>query len=286
VQQHGALTAGARIEQTRTAIGQGRDRGLEIDRLRQVAFVLIQSIQDELRQSAFRVAGLEWDTHGRRAGDPQPMILTLPDEDLSLLPTQNQPRANGIRILLGGRIDRVDLYRAEDGETVYVRVVDYKSSKHEFTPKSVTEDMNIQLLLYLFTLCSPENRALFADEAGIPPKQVLPASAVYLSPDESDRGGAILPCRTGVVLGEPEILEAANSDESQVYLPSVKRAKNGEFTGKGLYSREKLADLDELLQNTIRETASLMYSGRAARTPSDSACQYCIMKDSCGVCCE
>ncbi len=258
------------------------------DRLRQVALVLIENIQAELRQSSFRVAGLEWDTHGRRVGDPKPMILSLETEDetngLSLLPTRHKTENEAVRLLLGGRIDRVDLYRAEDGETVYVRVIDYKSSKHEFTTKSITEDMNIQLLLYLFTLCSPENRALFADEMGQIPRQVLPASAVYISPDESDRGGTILPCRTGVVLGDPEILEAANSDEVVSYLPSVKRNKSGEFTGKGLCSREQLSELENLLQSAIRDTAAAMYSGRASRTPSDNACRYCRMKGSCGVC--
>jgi ATP-dependent helicase/nuclease subunit B len=262
------------------------------DRLRQVALALIGSIQAELRQSAFRVAGLEWDTHGRRPGDPRPMILTLPTEEdaLSLLPTPKSfgqaPEADAIRLLLGGRIDRVDIYRAEDGETVYVRVVDYKSSRHEFTTKSVTRDMNIQLLLYLFTLCSPENRALFADKQGNVPREVLPASAVYLSPDESDRGGDILPCRTGVVLGEPEILAAANGDESETYLPSVKRGKSGEFVGKGLLTRGEMADLEDLLKTTIRDTAARMYRGHADRTPSAEACQYCPMKGSCGVCCE
>jgi ATP-dependent helicase/DNAse subunit B len=167
---------------------------------------------------------------------------------------------------------------------VYVRVVDYKSSKHDFTPKSVTEDMNIQLLLYLFTLCSPENRSLFADSEGQIPKQVLPASAVYVSPDESDRGGSLLPCRTGVVLGEPEILEAVNGDADTVYLPSVRRNKNGELTGKGLYSREQITELETLLHTAIRETASAMYGGGAQRTPSDTACKYCPMKGSCGVC--
>ncbi len=279
------------------------------DRLRQIALMLIHSIQDELSVGKFTVAGLEWDTHGRKPADPRPMVLELEteselsllpamggdgglssvtldtdDNGFSLLPTKESARESAVKLLLGGRIDRVDLYRAADGETVYIRVVDYKSSKHEFTPKSVTEDMNIQLLLYLFTLCSPENRSLFADGEGQIPKQVLPASAVYMSPDESDRGGALLPCRTGVVLGEPEILEAVNGDADTVYLPSVRRNKNGELTGKGLYSREQISELETLLHTAIRETASAMYGGGAERTPSDTACKYCPMKGSCGVC--
>lgn len=261
------------------------------DRLRQIALMLIHSIQSELRQSAFTVAGLEWDTHGRKPTDPRPMVLSLDttdeseaDSDYSLLPTAGGQSRDSVKLMLGGRIDRVDLYRAPDGETVYVRVVDYKSSKHEFTPKSLTEDMNIQLLLYLFTLCSPENRALFADGAGQLPKQVLPASAVYLSPDESDRGGALLPCRTGIVLGDPEILEASSRDADPAYLPSVRRNRNGELVGKGLYSREQISELETLLRTAIRETAVAMYGGGAARTPSDNACKYCRMKGSCGVC--
>ncbi|MBE6652366.1 MAG: hypothetical protein E7610_02985 [Ruminococcaceae bacterium] len=258
------------------------------DRLRQIALTLIYSVQEELQQSTFCVVGLEWDTHGRKPGDPRPMNLTLPKEEneLTLLPTMQDHKSDVKSLLLGGRIDRVDLYRADDGETVYVRVIDYKSSKHDFSIRSVTEDMNIQLLLYLFTLCSSENRSLFADESGRIPNRVLPAAAVYVSPDENSRDGTILPCRTGIVLGDPEVLNAANQDDTQVYLPSVKRNKNGEFSGKGLHSREQMEELEKLLKSTICETAAEMYNGRASRTPSENACQYCRMKGSCGVCCE
>lgn len=255
------------------------------DRLRQIALMLIESIQAELRQSAFTVAGLEWDTHGRRPEDPRPMCLSLDTEDdeYSLLPTRINEEGSAVKLLLGGRIDRVDIYRAEDGETVYVRVVDYKSSRHDFSVRSVTEDMNIQLLLYLFTLCSPENRVLFAAETGTLPTRVLPASAVYMSPDESDRMGALLPCRTGIVLEEPEIIAAANSDGTQTYLPSVRRGKDGGFTGRGLCSSDYIAELETVLHTAIRETATAMYSGCAKRTPSDDACKFCRMKNACGV---
>ncbi len=285
--------------------GNGRLLHL-FDRLRRVALVLIYSIQAELAQSDFRVVGLEWDTHGRRPGDPRPMELALslsvPDPELPALPGASRtapgqlPAVQGmglplpsdtdmtpIRLLLGGRIDRVDMYRASDGETVYIRVVDYKSSKHEFSVRSIAGDMNIQLLLYLFTLCSPENRALFADRAGSAPKDVRPASAVYISPDETSRDGSVLPCRTGVVLGDAEIVEAANRDEDAVYLPSVKRNKQGALSGKGLISAAEMADLQGILTDTIRSTASTMYGGCAHRTPTEDACRFCRMKSSCAV---
>ena len=44
-----------------------------------------------------------------------------------------------------------------------------------------------------------------------------------------------------------------------------------------------LEELEAILQDTIRQTASVMYSGCADRTPSENACMYCRMKHSCGV---
>ncbi len=286
------------------------------DRLRRIALVLIESIEAELRQSDFRIAGLEWDTHGRKPEDPRPLALTLnlteesflsanypkyaidPSIDGCALPTEKPilnltsdgpfalpittpSEESPIRLLLGGRVDRVDFFRADDGETVYVRVIDYKSSKHDFSIKSLTADMNIQLLLYLFTLCSPENHALFADPAGHVPTRVLPAAAVYMSPDESSRDGTVRPLRTGIAVDEPLLLQAANHDPEAVYLPSCKRDKNQVLVGKGLCSRDQIADLETLLRELIHDTAVTMYSGCAGRTPSEAACRYCILRTSC-----
>ncbi len=293
------------------------------DRLRQVALVLIESIQAELSESEFSVAGMEWELYGRRPNDPKPMKMSLNNEDISFaesfmsanypenrtpaaesgagglpttkpvqnltpngimgLPIMTPPEESPIRLLLGGRVDRVDLFRAADGETVYVRVVDYKASKHEFSLNSLSKNMNIQLLLYLFALCSPENRALFADKEGHIPTQVLPAAAVYMSPDESDHGGIIRTLRTGVTVSDPEVVNAVSHDPDAIYLPSMRRDKSGKLTGKGLISTAQMADLQDVLVRAVRDTAAVMYSGCAHRTPSSDACKYCSVKDACGV---
>ena len=251
------------------------------DRLRHIALTLIDDIQAELSQSAFTISGLEWGLYGKTDSDPQPMILPL-DVAVEGIDTDAEP--DPVKLILGGRIDRVDIYRAKDNQTVYVRVVDYKSSKHEFSVESLKKDMNIQLILYLFALCSPENRSLFSDRNGQTPTQVLPAEALYISPDESDKHGAILPCRTGIILDNEEILHAANADNSAVYLPSVGISKKGDLTGSGLYSADQMTELEDLLKQTILETAEKMYSGCASRTPSESACRYCMFRSSCAAC--
>lgn len=293
------------------------------DRLRQVALVLIDSIQAELSTSDFSVAGLEWDLYGRKVGDPQPMTLSLESQEISFaesfmaanypenrtpaaesgenglptstlvqnftpdgvtgLPITTPPEESPIQLLLGGRVDRVDLFRSSDGETVYVRVVDYKSSKHEFSLKSVRESMNIQLLLYLFALCSPENRALFADKDGQIPARVLPAAAVYMSPDETDKSGIIRALRTGVTVSDDEVIAAVSRDPNAAYVPSAKRDKSGNLSGRGLISSDEMAELQDVLVTTIKDAAATMYSGCAHRTPSSDACRFCRVKESCGV---
>ena len=148
----------------------------------------------------------------------------------------------------------------------------------------MTRSMNIQLMLYLFTLCSPENRSLFADRNGTLPTRVLPASAIYVSPDESNREGILLPCRTGVVLENEEIISAFHQDDPLPYLPSVRRNKAGELTGKGLYSVQDMEKLEDALCQAIRETVSSMYAGIADRTPASDACRFCRVRGSCAVC--
>lgn len=249
-------------------------------RLRNIALVLVRSIVAELEQGSFTVAGLEWDTHGRREGDPLPLEVPVaipddsqPNEYSSPLPSSQ------VLIRMGGVIDRVDIFR--DGETVYVRVIDYKSSKHIFSEEKAWKEMNIQLLLYLFTLCSPRNRYLFADEDGVLPQAVLPAEVLYLSPSEQD-DGSFLPYRSGAILDREEVLQAANADPGDLsFLPGVKRGKDGSLTGTALCTQEHMTRMEEAVRSVIREVGTALYTGRADRTAGREACRFCTMKGSC-----
>lgn len=275
--------------------GDGRLLHL-FDRLRAIALVLIRSIQTELEQGSFCVAGLEWDTHGRQPTDPRPLRLDIEVEtedtgavsplslpaDLPAIVAPDGPLplpGQRVRIIMGGIIDRVDVFR--DGKTVYVRVIDYKSSKHIFTEKSVVGEMNIQLLLYLFTLCSPENRALFADENGELPDTVLPAEALYISPTESTRDGSIAPTRSGIIMNHEVVLTAASPERDLTYLPGVTRNKAGELSGASLVSFEHMQTLQTVVETVIKEAATALYSGQADRIPDGKSCRYCVFFTSC-----
>ena len=55
-----------------------------------------------------------------------------------------------------GRIDRVDRY--ETDESVYLRVVDYKSGAQSLDPARIWMGMQLQLLLYLEAMLNPKRR--------------------------------------------------------------------------------------------------------------------------------
>lgn len=253
------------------------------ERLRAIAFVLIKDMLLELTQGSFIPVGFEWDTHGYQPGDPLPMILPLHDADDEARegPVGIQKGAP-VLLKMGGIIDRVDVYRTTDGKRVYIRVVDYKSSKHELSEKTMTEDMDVQLLLYLFTLCAENNRHLFADENGRLPDVVLPAEALYLSPEVDGDTGDISPVRTGLVLGDEDILRAVNRDLNPDYLPAgIKVSKDGSLSGKALCDLERMQELEKLLRDIIREQAQAMYEGNACRRASSDGCKFCLMREGC-----
>ena len=104
-----------------------------------------------------------------------------------------------------------------------------------------------------------------------------------MSPDETDREGVIRALRTGVTVSDDEVIAAVSHDPEEIYLPSTKRDRTGKLSGKGLISSEDMADLQNVLVSTVKETAAAMYSGCAHRTPSSDACKYCRLKDACGV---
>lgn len=103
---------------------------------------------------------------------PEPEIFSeetrTPDAPSAAGPEENAPYlitapleialSDGSVITVQGIIDRVDMFgdgTAENGKNIaYIRVVDYKSSPHEFDLSNAQEGINIQMLLYLFALQS------------------------------------------------------------------------------------------------------------------------------------
>ncbi len=268
--------------------GQGRLLHL-FERLHAIASVLVRSVRAELRQGEFLPWAVEWNISARSTDSPSPLAIPLtpsdaPEGPLPIL-DENNCDHDAVSIRMKGKIDRVDAYRSTDGKRVYVRIVDYKNSKHDYNEADVFDDLNIQLLLYLFTLCSKENRRLFADENGVIPEEVLPAQVLYLSPSKPDRHGGILPYRSGFIRHEDEVLTAVSHNMDITYLPRV-FDKQGNLGGPGLCTPEHIEALQAALNEVIASTVSRLYDGVVHRTPSTQACQYCRLRSVCTVAAE
>lgn len=87
-------------------------------------------MQNELKQSEFRPINFEFNINEKG-------IANLTGD-------------NGIEIVIRGVIDRVDIYES-NGEK-YIRVIDYKTGKKIFSMSSLLYGINLQMLLYMFTI--------------------------------------------------------------------------------------------------------------------------------------
>ena len=219
-------------------------------RLRALALLLLRDILYELSHSRFTPRDFEVKIGGDTPGAPDYYEIPIDQKH---------------RILLGGTVDRVDFFRR--GDDIYLRVIDYKSSAKVISLKDVRRGLNLQLFIYLFTLCRPEN--------------ILPAGAMYVATSES--GGKPKAARAGLLIEDEEILTAINDEWNPDYLAGITRKKDGTLKGSALTSPEILAALEEDIQTTLKRIGTDMLRGRAARTPSQDACRYCKVKSGCPV---
>lgn len=132
-------------------------------------------------------------------------------------------------------MDRVDLYRT--GEADYVRVVDYKTGQREFRLSEVLEGINLQMLIYLLSLWqNGEERYGRVTPAGV---LYLPAKlpVVRLSRDADaaalEREQLLTMKMNGLILDDPEIVQAMEADAAGLFIPARLDKKTGPAGGRG-----------------------------------------------------
>lgn len=190
---------------------------------------------------------------------------------------------------VGGKVDRVDGW-LHDGK-LYLRVVDYKTGKKAFDLADVRYGLNLQMLLYLFTL--EQNGE---DYFGSP---VVPAGVLYMpARDElmsQSRNIGIEALqhafqkemtRSGLLLADPAVLKAMEHSalESPCYLPLMVN-KDGNLSGS-IASAEELGMLARHVEHQLHEILREMTEGVVDADPScrnenDMPCAWCEFADAC-----
>ena len=176
-------------------------------------------------------------------------------------------------------------------EKLYLRVVDYKTGKKSFDLAEVRMGLDIQMLLYLFTL-ERQGGAYFG-------REVVPAGVLYLparddilaeerniTPEKLAQERAKALRRSGLVLDQPEVLQAMEHDAltEPKYLP-LRVNREGGLVGS-LASAEQLGRLGRYVERLLEDIAGEVRGGVIDADPcchdeSDSVCQFCDWAAAC-----
>lgn len=218
-------------------------------------------LADEFKNSEFRPVDLELDIS--HSGTVKPYELKIP---------------SGGHINISGKVDRVDLAEI-DGEP-YIRVIDYKSSGKTFAVSDVLNGLNMQMLIYLFTLVS-NGKARYGDAvpAGV---LYMPAKASAFTADrgkELDKQGSSADRKMqGFVLENAGVIVAMERDGNGVYIPA-KIDKNGNIKGNTL-DLEKLSELWDKVDENLVNMGEELHRGSIPALPAQGG-HY---KDICSKC--
>ena len=240
-------------------------------RLRTTAYAVMDQVAEELRHSDF--VPLEFEL---AFGDGK----TLPAVVIS------EP---GAEVRLGGKVDRVDGWIKDD--KLYLRVVDYKSGRKAFDLGAVRMGLDIQMLLYLFTL-QKSGKAHFGKDiepAGI---LYLPARDEVLSASRAVTAEKLAAMRekelrrSGLLLAEPAVLRAMEHEalEAPHFLPLNLR-KDGSISGS-IASAAQLGKLSCHVEKVLHEITREIRDGNIDADPcckseEDTPCRYCDWAEAC-----
>lgn len=248
-------------------------------KLQKLSLLLARNIIKEFSDSDFYPAAFELRVNDKD-GVIAPLTFTL---------------TSGTKIQFNGVIDRVDLYKKDNN--VYVRVVDYKTGAKEFNLKDLSQGLNTQMLLYLYSIC--KNGTSFIEEKTRTDDidKVIPSGVVYLSSNISSlkrtdyEDASVIEeaaekelSRTGLLIDEKDVLIAMNHSVNSRYLLGAKLTSSSDIKGAALVSEEKFTEIFNELERVIVKIADKLESGNIDANPistKNSPCEYCTSKPIC-----
>ncbi|MCU6763661.1 ATP-dependent helicase/deoxyribonuclease subunit B [uncultured Roseburia sp.] len=207
--------------------------------------------------------------------------------------SQGQERLNEQeKIIIRGRIDRIDTFENED--QIYLKVLDYKSGKKKFQLLNLYYGLQLQLMTYM-------NEALAGERKKTPDKDVIPAGVLYyhlenpmveLSAQASseDIEKAVLEelRPEGLINQDPAVIEKLDKDlEGKSRVIPVTLKKDGTLSSRGcsVASRDQFEKLGRFTEAKIKESARQILKGEISPKPvvlnDQDGCQYCPFAGVC-----
>ncbi len=290
------LTRAAAVKYTQSAFPtlpvNSKRTELLIERLTRAALPIVESLCDELSGCKYTPTFFELKISSKEGAScgKQPSG--------ALFRTRS-----GHEIYVVGEIDRVDTF-IHEGDA-YVRVVDYKTGKKEFSPNDLKAGENLQMFLYLKALVETDSPE-FKQELGVlPGARLIPAGVIYAKTDMSelrvsvgesayDAAKSASSGRLGMLLDDTVSIGAMNPDYIPVRLTGKSRDKIHGGDMHKLYtedtSREDIlgwqTDILGCLDDAVGELGESILSGDISAKPQrakgkSTACEYCSFKPVC-----
>lgn len=246
-----------------------------ISRIRRIMLRTVFSLKEQLKKGLFTPDQFEMSFS--QMEDISSLNIALSEEE---------------KMKLKGRIDRVDTY--EDDNSVYVKVIDYKSGNKQFDLVALYYGLQLQLVVYL-------NAAMEQQKKKKPEKEVIPAAILYyhvydpmITPEkemtEEEINAKILASlqMNGVVNEEERIVNMLDRTfETKSEVIPVERKKDGSFSARSsVMSGEELQAVSDYVNQKIYQIGTQILQGDISVNPYEKgqtdACTYCAYKAVCG----
>ncbi|MBR5390123.1 MAG: PD-(D/E)XK nuclease family protein [Clostridia bacterium] len=234
------------------------------------------------------------------AGDFRPVCFELDfSRDGDLPPLEMQE--SGVKLSVKGKIDRVDGYLR--GDTLYYKVVDYKTGSKEFRLSDILYGHNLQMFLYLLMLQKGDRAQVRKQLHAGAAEAIEPCGALYIpaknpavsaeagdTPEKLRQAREAERRRIGLVLDDDELIEAMERGGTYRFLP-IKRKNDGSFTkASKVASPEQIKLLLFKTEAMLRKIALDISSGEIEAEPirtgdageeKGAVCRYCAFQDAC-----
>lgn len=233
-------------------------------------------LSEQARRTRFSPIGLE-------------VGFGLPDSPLAPVRTT---LSNGYELILRGRIDRVDQAKVDD--QLYLRIIDYKSSKKSLDLVDVYYGLSLQMLAYLDVLLQNSEHwlGLKATPAGVlyfhVHDQILSQPDIIPS-DKLEQELFKMYKMQGLLIDDAkvvELMDTAIESGSSPIAPFEKLKKDGSLGNRS--KTRSLQDFDHLqtyVRDKITEAGVKITSGDVSLNPyqkqGQTACTYCPFKSVC-----
>lgn len=207
--------------------------------------------------------------------------IAISDSDESLPRPIELDIDGGKTLRLFGSVDRADILTTDSAD--YVRVVDYKTNDKAFRLTDVENGVNLQLLIYLLTLCGEQNRN-YAEKIGAksgrlspggmlycvtkPPEKTLNAPPSAEEYEEMVNGAAEV---RGLMLNSEQVISAMNTE-------GFKPVEDISGSDRMILTDEQFEKLEADTKNKLKDIANALSKGYIQPENGEtkiSPCSYC-----------